>query len=118
MMLPSTTSPSAEHRQYGLLWGWVLPQVVERLSLPPTPSCTKLVYQAFKEYLGYDSLAGTTADRLSRFTYELLATMAVEFGVYIRLPYEPEPKEAQQMEDMSLRELWPENYKQYWSQTP
>lgn len=115
MTLQSQISISAEQRQYGLLWGWILPQVAERLELPSTPAALKLIYQAFKEYMGYDSMAGASQEKMSRFTYELLATMAIEFGVYIRLPYEPEPPMGKTMEDMELVELWPQNYKKYWN---
>jgi hypothetical protein len=115
MTLQSPISISAEQRQYGLLWGWILPQVAERLELPSTPAALKLIYQAFKEYMGYDSMAGASQEKMSRFTYELLATMAIEFGVYIRLPYEPEPPVGKTMEDMELVELWPVNYKRYWN---
>jgi hypothetical protein len=115
MTLQSQISISAEQRQYGLLWGWILPQVAERLELPSIPAALKLIYQAFKEYMGYDSMAGASQEKMSRFTYELLATMAIEFGVYIRLPYEPEPPMGKTMEDMELVELWPQNYKKYWN---
>lgn len=115
MTLQSQISISAEQRQYGLLWGWILPQVAERLELPSIPAALKLIYQAFKEYMGYDSMAGASQEKMSRFTYELLATMAIEFGVYIRLPYEPEPPMGKTMEDMELVDLWPQNYKKYWN---
>ena len=115
MMEQSLTSLSAEQRQYGLLWGWILPQVAERLALPATPAALKLIYEAFKEYMGYDSLSGASQEKMSRFTYELLATMAIEFGVYIRLPYEPEPPVGKTMEDMELVDLWPVNYRSYWN---
>ena len=99
MMLPITSQP-ASHSQYKVLWGVILPQVVDYLGLPPTPSAKRATYDVFKAYLGYDSLSGVSSLVLHRFTYELLATMAVEFGVYIEMPDEPHGAEGMALADL------------------
>lgn len=96
-----TNSRPARHKQYGLLWGWVLEDITAYFGLPP--HAKRLVYDAFKHYLGYESMAGTSSIVMHRFVFEVVGTMAMEFGYYVAMPDEPENADG-----ISLEELWTE----------
>jgi len=101
MMPQLTTSHPARHKQYGLLWGWVLADITAYFGLPP--QAKRLVYDAFKSYLGYESMAGVSSMVMHGFVFEVVGTMAVEFGYYVAMPDEPENADT-----ISLEELWQE----------
>jgi hypothetical protein len=91
----------ANKDQYELLFGIVYKYLLEKRGIEVNKKNLDQIHNEFKEYLGYDSIAGISMGSMARFVWEVKATAAIEKGDYI-----PEKGEPSNAEILPLEILW------------
>ena len=100
-MNQSTSWNQAQWQQYKILFGRIYPQVLNSLEIPNTQANRQQLHEEFKKYLECDSIAGEGEEFVRMFIWEVVATCAIEFGLYVILPDEPP-----NADELPLEELW------------
>lgn len=99
---PDQEQNSERLRLYRIYWKLYLTDLAAKLGVVPTERVKKQLHKEFKDYLGYKSTSNMTADQMSLFLYEVLATAASEKGIYIRSSL----KQPQEIQEMDLKDCW------------
>lgn len=103
-MPQSTNWNQAQWQQYKILFGRIYPQVLTHFGIPNTNANRHALHDEFKTFLERDSIAGEGEEFVRVFIWEVVATCAIELGLYIVLPDEPP-----NADEMTLEELWDKN---------
>lgn len=91
----------AQPQQYKILWGRIYTQIAEHFGYPANLNTKQKIHEEFKECLGYDTIQGISEEELRMYIWQVVATCAIEFGLYIILPDEPTIAD-----ELPLSELW------------
>ena len=89
MTTPLMGLEKANKDQYALLFGWVYPQVLDKLGYVVSPLNIKQVHEEFKTYLGYESISGVSKGIVQKYIMEVMGVCSMELGIYISEPDEP-----------------------------
>ena len=100
-MTQSTSWNQAQWQQYKILFGRIYPQVLDFLGIQNTNANRQEIHEEFKEYLGYESISNEGEEYVRVYIWEVVATCAIELGLYIILPDEPP-----NADELPLEELW------------
>ena len=91
----------ANKDQYALLFGWIYPQILIKLGYEVNPKNITQIHEEFKAHLGYETISGVSQGLLQKFTMDVKGEIAVEKGIYISDPGEPD-----NAENLPLEILW------------
>lgn len=105
MTTPLIPCQRANKDQYALLFGWIYPQLLRRLSIEVNPANIKLIHEEFKTYLGYPTTSGISQRLMQRFIWEVMAVCSMELGIYISEPGQPIPAD-----NLPISLLWKKQY--------